>query len=263
MPLLILNLFALTAFAGTVTLTGTCVSKLNSNNTINFSISNSGTDSASGLFIQSFPAFSNITTGYYYANQITPEGTAHFAINSSISNSIGTFIYYFIATYQEGTQLFTVVFPCSVKNSETYSSMAGISNVSVKDVNSSTFRVTGSIYSFSQSRISGNIVLIAPPELKRQGSAPVPFSISPYQYSNFTFYGNLQPGNSTYSGAVALEYAYNGINYGSLDIISINPYQPGPDYLKEYAAPLAVIAAVIMLLLLVLRQRLIKRKRTK
>ena len=250
-----------TAFAGTVTLTGTCSAKLNPNNTINFSISNSGTESASNLFIASFPAFSGKQTGYYSANQIAPGQHSMFSINATQGNMTGTFIYYFVATYAQGMQIFTVVFPCTVKNSDTYPSTIGISNLTVDYVNSTSAKIAGSIYSFSQQQVSGNLTVIVPPMFRNAGEK-MQFSVGPYQYSNFTFYiGPQNQQNATYSGAVALEYSQNGINYAALSVMAIKPYPQQQDPLKEYAIQAASLLIILALIALAVRQRILKRRK--
>ena len=255
-------MIAYTAYAaGTVTLTGTCQSNLNPNGSINFSIANSGTESASSVVLQSYYAFSNKLTGTYSNSQISPDNAAIFDINSSIGNNTGSFAYYFLVTYQQGTQLFTVVFPCVVQNHGTHLALAGINNVTVKDINSTTAMVNGSIYSFSSNSIRGNITLILPPELERNGSRISRFTVNPYQYQNFTLYANLPTQNNTYSGAVALEYSSNGTTYSSVYILKIVPYSSGQNQLKAYLVQAAIIAIIIMIALLFLRQRILKKKR--
>lgn len=254
-------MLACTAYAiGTVTLTGTCQSNLNHNGSINFSIANSGTESASSVVLQSYYAFSNKLTGTYLAAQIRPDNAALFDINSSIGNNTGSFAYYFLVTYQQGTQMFTVVFPCVVQNHGTHLTLVSISNVTVRDINSTTAKVTGSIYSFSSNTISGNITLILPPELERNGSRISGFVVNPYQYHNFTLYSNLPSQNNTYSGAVALEYSSNGTTYSSVSIIKIISYSAGQDQLKGYLVQAAIIAIIVILLLLILRQRILRKK---
>ncbi len=254
-------MLAYTAYAaGTVTLTGTCQSNLNTNGSINFSIANSGTESASSVVLQSYYAFSNKLTGTYPAVQVSPGHAALFDINSSIGNDTGSFAYSFLVTYQQGTQMFTVVFPCVVQNHGTHLALVGISNVTVQDINSTTAKVDGSIYSFSSNTISGNITLILPPELERNGSRISGFVVNPYQYHNFTLYANLPSQNNTYSGAVALEYQSNGTTYSSVSIIKIIPYSAGQNKLKGYLVQAAIIAIIIIIALLVLRQRILRKK---
>ena len=260
-PILLISMLACTAYAaGTVTLTGTCQSNLNHNGSINFSIANSGTESASAVVLQSYYAFSNRLTGTYSAAQISPDHAAVFDINSSIGNNTGSFAYYFLVTYQQGTQMFTVVFPCVVQNHGIHPALVGISNVTVQDINSTTAKVNGSIYGFSSNTISGNITLILPPELARNGSRISGFVANPYQYHNFTLYANLPSQNNTYSGAVALEYSSNGTTYSSVYIIKIAPYSAVQNQLKGYLVLVAITAIIIIIALLVLRQRILKKK---
>lgn len=262
LPILLISMLVYTAYAaGTVTLTGTCRSNLNQNGSINFSIANSGTESASSVVLQSYYAFSDKLTGTYSTSQISPDKAALFDINSSIGNNTGSFAYYFLVTYQQGTQLFTVVFPCVVQNHGAHLSLLGISNVTVQDINSTTAKVNGSIYSFSSKSISGNITLILPPELERNGSRISSFAITPYQYHNFTLYSNLPSQNNTYSGAVALEYSSNGTTYSSVYIIKITPYSAGQNQLKGYLVQAAIIAIIIIIALLILRQRIMRKRR--
>ena len=262
LPILLISMLAYTAYAaGTVTLTGTCRSNLSNNQSINFSIANSGTESASSVVLQSYYAFSNKLTGTYSTSQISPGHAALFDINSSVGNNTGSFVYYFLVTYQQGTQIFTVVFPCVVQSHGTHPALIGINNVTVNDINSTTAKVNGSIYSFSSNTINGNITLILPPELERNGSRISGFAVNPYQYHNFTLYANLPSQNNTYSGAVALEYSSNGTTYSSVYIIKIIPYSAGQNQLKGYLVQAAIIIVIVIILLLVLRQRILRKKR--
>ncbi len=262
LPILLIGMLACTAYAaGTVTLTGTCQSNINRNGSINFSISNSGTDSASAVLLQSYSAFSNKLTGSYSANQIGPGRTAFFEINSSMGNRTGSFAYSFLLTYQQNTQIFTVVFPCVVQSNGTSASLAAISNVSVQDVNSTTEKISGSIYSFSQSPISGNLTLILPPALKPKSNTTISFTANPYSYYNFTLYANAPSQNNTYSGAVALQYSDNGTTHSYVSIIKIIPYSANQGQLKAYLIQGAILAVIAIILILVARQRIIKRKK--
>lgn len=261
LPILFMGILAYTSYAaGTVTLTGTCQSSLNSNSSINFSIANSGTESASSVVLQSYYAFSGRLTGTYSANQISPGHAALFDINSSTGSSPGSFAYYFIVTYRQGTQIFTVAFPCVVQSGGTYLPLAGISNVTVQDLNSTTARIDGSVYGFSAKPINGSLTLILPPELEKNGSTPSGFTVNPYHYYNFTLYANLPSQNSTYSGALALEYSSNGATYSSVSIIQIAPYSAKQGQLKGYLVQAAAIAIIVAIAILIVRQRLMKKK---
>ncbi len=266
LPIALLSMLAIFSnmsyAAGTVTLTGTCQSGLGKNGNINFSILNSGSDFASSVILQSYTAFSSRKTGTYAAKQIGPGQNIFFNISSGIVNRTGSFAYSFLLTYQQGTQTFTVLFPCVVNSGNVSQSLLRITNLSVTDINSTTGRISGSIYSLSQNSISGNITLMLPPALERNGGAAASFTINPYQYYNFTLYSGLPQQNNSYSGAVALEYSENGITHSSASIITVSPSPISQNRLKGYLVQAGIMFVIAVIVILFIRQRMIRRKKS-
>ena len=87
------------AFAGTVVLTGTCASVVK-NNTVNFSIANSGNDSAYGLIVNPYISGANVIGNYSIA-RLDPGSTANFAVRLSNITAKGTYVDYFVVDYQQ------------------------------------------------------------------------------------------------------------------------------------------------------------------
>jgi len=103
-------LLASLAFAGTVVLTGTCASVVK-NNTVNFSIANSGNDSAYGLIVNPYISGANVIGNYSIA-RLDPGSTANFAVRLSNITAKGTYVDYFVVDYQQGSSFFSAMFPC-------------------------------------------------------------------------------------------------------------------------------------------------------
>ena len=101
---------------GTVTLTGTCTSAIltPSSNSITFSISNSGNDSAVGVSVTPvFPGMSVAATGSSQT-LLPPGGILSYLFESSGMPENGSYAGHFYVTYDQGQSQFHAIFPCMV-----------------------------------------------------------------------------------------------------------------------------------------------------
>ena len=95
--------------AGTVSLTGTCSHSLG-NNTVLFSLENSGNDSAYNVHV--LPSIEGEGQRTYNLGTLEPKGYLYTYVNITNISAMGTYADYFTVAYQQDTQSFVAVFPC-------------------------------------------------------------------------------------------------------------------------------------------------------
>jgi len=98
--------------AGTVTFTGSCTKAALNSTVISFKLLNSGNDTAYNLFIVPNVRDASPENSSYGINTMTPGSQKTLNITLVNVTARGTYASYFITTYQQGSSVFTAVFPC-------------------------------------------------------------------------------------------------------------------------------------------------------
>ena len=229
---------------GTVTLTGTCTSAIltPSSNSITFSISNSGNDSAVGVSVTPvFPGMSVAATGSSQT-LLPPGGILSYLFESSGMPENGSYAGHFYVTYDQGQSQFHAIFPC----------MVDIGGIATSDITVSSVKQlqNGSIVVAVDN--SGNASL---ENVSISSYAPEPLVITPHSLSV-----SLAPGTSTvvfsmpdkppegasYVSDFAVSYAFNGVHYASVYTYSIGASTASGNGISAY-----LIKNIVWLLLAV------------
>jgi len=234
------------ASAGTVTLTGGCRTAVITNNTVQFHIVNSGNDTAFNMVLT--PVLTNAQpVGAYTINSLGPLQNATLMVKVANITEKGTSPAYFVAAYQQGSNVFTAVFPCLLSFFNATTSQVLLSANALAFSNG-TAKVTVSAFDAGASDINANVSLVVPPTFSFSSSKYYTIGLTPYQTTNVYF--TLQyPAGSTasYSIAALSSYSHDNLSYGTFTAFIIAP----PKLLPTNTVPIFtyVVAAVIVLIL--------------
>lgn len=244
--------------AGTVTLTGGCTNQNISGNTISFNLLNSGNDTAFNLILNATIPHARTTQSVYPLNILGPGANATFEINISNVSERGTSAVQFTLAYQQGTSVFTAVFPClaPIKNSTVSHLYVSLNKTSVQ---SGVVSVRVNLFNAGTDTESANVSLMLPPTFSYKSSPVVHVTLAPYKTDNVTFSLGIPGGSpASYSAAAVASYSKDNLSYTSLVkfVIDTSASSSGSIFssLILYAA-LAVAVVVIVLILLSLRRK--------
>ncbi|MDE1823169.1 MAG: hypothetical protein KGI00_01160 [Candidatus Micrarchaeota archaeon] len=247
----------LIASAGTVTLSGTCPSKLVNGNA-SFSLSNSGNESATSLII-TLHFIGNVTSNKsVQIGKIAPAQSLNVSVPVSGNGNSGTFGSYFLVAYRQDSSVFSAIFPCLIDigngtasqllvNSEVVSKISGNSTVNVSVVNG------------GYTSINASVDLVLPIGLSAPFGSHKALLLGPSSRDGIFFPVTYPNGTGSYAGAVVVSYQENGLNHASLSTITIGTQglkkgmQLGA--LLEYAVAIVFVAFVILILRARLRRK--------
>lgn len=153
------------ACAGTVTLTGSCPNRA-LNGTAFFNLSNSGNDSAYRLTI--VPRIPTALTEYatYNLDDLPPDSTGVFNMTLVNVTGRGTYAGQVDVAYEQGTDYFTAVFPCTFSFRNATSSSVYLTPTVVNE-GDGTVLVRVSVFNGGASEADMNVSLILPLLLQR------------------------------------------------------------------------------------------------
>jgi hypothetical protein len=243
------------AFAGTVTLTGSCPNRV-LNGTAFFNLSNSGNDSAYRLTV--VPRIPTARTKYaaYNLSVLAPGATGAFNMALASATGRGTYAGQVDVAYQQGNEYFTAVFPCTFSFRNATASSVYLTPT-VIDEGNGTVLVRVSVFNGGATEVNANVSLILPPSLSVASALNIAQDLRPNAQSNVSFYVNPPPAQASYSAAVAASYDSGGMGYASLSTFAISPGKSQPINIGT-AALGAAAAAVCALLVLLVRSSLKK-----
>lgn len=254
--------------ASTVTLTGTCYSQVlnQTNNYIQFNITNSGNGTATDMLIEpvltgASPA--NATNATIEIPLVAPGGnypTRFFVDN--FSNVSGSYVERFIVRYAQGSSTFTTLFPCLISIGRSAHSLLAVTTVG--KLNNNVYVNVSSIATFP---IDAEVDVYAPSEfsvaqptrnitIEQQSDYNVTFPISTPAFTN-----------SEFPIAVAVSYVSDNVHYSTLAITTVD-FGAGPNSLLkqvtgkfvEYSLAAAIIMVVMLILLSIIMNRKKKKK---
>ncbi len=245
------------ASAGTVTLTGTCGTYSPSSKTINFTLSNSGNDSAYNLVIT--PTIPNTQTanGVSAINNLGP--SARVVASFNITNILrrGTVPAYFTVAYQQGSEVFTAVFPCTMSLLNSTSSQVLLTTNSSIVNGNATVKIK--VFNAGTVPVTANVSLILPPSFTYQSVRYSQVTLAQYQTANVTFSLSAPVGSqSSYSVAAAASYLQGNLSHASLVTFIIRPPQQvtaGVGSLLLLGVGVVVAAVIVLIVLSLLRKR--------
>ncbi|MDE1828315.1 MAG: hypothetical protein KGH65_04095 [Candidatus Micrarchaeota archaeon] len=222
-PMLLIMLLG-TASAGTVSLTGTCQSNLMSGNILNFTLVNSGNDTAYNLQLSPVLSGAQAENLSYPLGSLPSDQGATFLIPLTNITVKGTFIDALVATYQQGSNVFTALFPCTVN--------MGKSTVSAVFLSVNTFSSSGtSIMNVSalnsiNTNLTVNVSALFPPSFSFITKPSYLLHLGPYGTQKVQFVVNYPTTQASYTGAIVDHYVYKNSSYASFAPIVVSQSPP-------------------------------------
>ncbi|MGC8586597.1 MAG: hypothetical protein ACP5HW_02850 [Candidatus Micrarchaeia archaeon] len=248
--------------AGTVTLSGTCQNYI-VNNSIMFSLSNSGNDTAYNLIISPIISGAVTLNSSFSVNALAPGRS--FSIKVPLENFgiPGTYAEGFIVSYQQGLSVFSALFPCTVwfgkpTVSPIYETIKWNKDGDTAIINVSLFDGLGISY-------VGNISLMVPPTFSFISNKSYSFNVEPYTYSNFTFKVAFPKGASSYTLAAVASFTSDDLHYTNLVPFVVNTSAKSvvPRSYYILVAGAVIVLIIIILLTFIIRSMLRKKKKPK
>ncbi|MEM4063919.1 MAG: hypothetical protein QXR16_00390 [Candidatus Micrarchaeaceae archaeon] len=246
-----------TLHAGTVVLSGTC-GTYPIDGAINFTLSNSGNTSAYSIVLSPRILNASMPRSTYNVSVLNPGTSANVKIPIANLSLVGSYVMYFIASYQQGSSTFTAVFPCliAVGKPATSQIYATVSTSTSKGVST----INASIFSAVQQNIITNVSLILPPGFSYLTNASYTVTLLPYERKNLTFMVRSPEASASYSGGVALNYRLNGANYAALATIVISQQSSSPIFNATSLIYYAAAAVIVIVILFIVRSAFLSRK---
>jgi hypothetical protein len=246
------------ACAGTVTLTGSCPNRV-LNGTAFFNLSNSGNDSAYRLTV--VPRIPTAQTGYasYNLTELAPGSAAQFNMTLVNATGRGTYAGQVDVAYQQGTDFFTAVFPCTFSFRAAPASSVYMTP-SLSHESNGTVLVRVAVFNGGASQVEANVSLILPPSLS---AAPgnVSLVLPPEAQRNVSFQVSTPSAQASYSAAAAAGYESGGLAHASLATFVISPSVSQP--VNPGTVSLGIAAVAVMALLVLLVRSSMKKRRNK
>ncbi|MDE1850433.1 MAG: hypothetical protein KGH54_01405 [Candidatus Micrarchaeota archaeon] len=221
---LLLTLLTSAASAGTVSLTGTCQSNLMPGNTLNFLLVNNGNDTAYNLQLSPIIAGASPQNLSYPVNVLTPTINAIFLIPLLNISTLGTYIDAFVATYQQGSQVFTALFPCTINMGKATTSAVFLSVNTFSSGGTAIMNV--SALNAIDANLSVNVSSLFPPSFTFITARSYILELGPYQTKKIQFVVQYPPSQGSYTGAIVDHYVYSNLSYSSFAPIQISQSAP-------------------------------------
>jgi hypothetical protein len=260
--LLALALVVGLAGASTVTLTGTCYSGVvdQPNNYILFNLTNSGNGTATNLVITPLidgaaPNNTTITLPF-----VAPGSTYSEHIYVWNFTTAGSYVERFLVRYNQGTNVFTTVFPCLADFLQGAQSMLAITRLGESGNNAQI-----NISNIANYSINSQITVYAPPSfvvvppsknvtINGNGRATASFVINPPAFTNAEF-----------PVAIGVSYIKDGVHYATLAITTITfAGTPSISKLPQLGSTLLVIlliAAILIIIILIIISIIMNRRK--
>jgi len=246
--LLLLTLLTGIASAGTVSLTGTCQSDLMPGNTVNFLLVNTGNETAYNLQLSPIITGASPQNLSYPVNVLTPTINTLFLIPLLNISTLGTYIDAFVATYQQGSQVFTALFPCTINMGKATTSAVFLSVNTFSGSGTSIMNV--SALNAIDANLTVNVSSLFPPSFTFVTARSYLLELGPYQTKKVQFVVQYPTSQGSYTGAIVDHYVYANLSYASFAPIQISQSAPAA---QSGISPLliggiAVGAAMVLLI---------------
>lgn len=256
-----LVLLAGVASAGTVTLTGVCVNPSLNSTAVNFTLTNSGNDTAYSLVMSPVVQNAQPSQNTYGANALGPQARLSLNVSFSNVNKRGARGAYFIVAYQQGGSVFTAVFPCLISFYVRTSSQVLLTPYISAGANGNT-TVRVSAFNAGQGTIQANVSLMLPPTFTFRGSRNYTLALGPYQTGNVTFLLGfpLSGLQASYGAAAVASYVASNLSYATLATFTISAQKPASAALSSLILGAAALAVLLVLALIFVSLRRKKRR---
>ncbi|MGA3020652.1 MAG: hypothetical protein ABSD68_01740 [Candidatus Micrarchaeales archaeon] len=246
--------------AGTVTLTGSCKTIISNNATANFSLLNSGNDTAFNLVITPFIVGVQQQQKAYTISSLGPGSEKSIDANFTGIKQSGTYGGYFYAAYQQGSDVFMAVFPCLLSFfRQTQTQVLLSSNTTLGANGDATVRI--SAFNEGADSLEMLINLVVPPTFTYNGSEHYSLTLAPYQRGNVTFRLKVPSGQASYSAAAFISYSKGNLSFASSSTFVIAAQSQTSAKLSSLIPDLAILAIVIVLILILVS--ILRRKRNR
>ncbi len=254
-------LFGVSA-AGTVTLTGSCAVKNLTGGAIFFNLSNSGNDTAYNLVITPFLQNVKTSRSFYGVNSLGPGAGSSTEVGINSISDYGVSTGYFLTSYQQGTDVFSAVFPCLYTlGTQTSSQVLITEKTAVSSDGNAT--VTVSAFNKGSGQEKVNVSLMLPPAFVYTGASQYLLTLGPVSTpsstQNATFDLYISPSTQgSYSVAASASYKEGNLSHATLTTFVIS----GPaaatgstSSLLVYGAALVVAILLALILMSLMRRR--------
>ncbi len=204
--------------ASTVTLTGTCYAGLinQSNNYMQFNLTNSGNGTASSLLIEPVIDGASAINATISIPFVAPGSTYPERIYLDDFGLPGSYVERFVVSYSQGSASYITIFPCLVDMGQSAHSLLGITAIT-KTGN----MIHVNISNIADYPINANVVVFSPPSF----SISHPFeniTVNQYSLTNISFsFASPQYTNSQFPIAIAVSYIRNNVHYATLGVATI------------------------------------------
>ncbi|MDE1834848.1 MAG: hypothetical protein KGH64_05940 [Candidatus Micrarchaeota archaeon] len=245
------------ANAGTVTLTGTCLSNP-SNNTLVFSIINSGNEAGQNLGVSLHILGVNYAPKQYSIGTLRPGATNTISISLASLYQQGSLPAYLLVNYLQDGYTYYAAFPCQANLASTTLSNIKITS-SVASIRSNESEITADITNTGNSTINANIALILPPIFSYNRNLTQHVMLGPHATSTTAFKISYSPGNVSAGGSVAAYYVMNGLYYSTLAPLAVSTAHTNTGIMNYWP----FLAVIILTLFIALRTYLLRNKRVK
>lgn len=255
--LALLVLFGIVS-AGTVTLTGSCVNYKIGSSTIPFTLSNSGNDTAYNLLITPVVPHAQTAQSLYNISSLGPGSSSTLEVGISNISEKGMSAAYFSLAYQQGSSVFTAVFPCLIPIKNATTSQVFV-NINESAVENGVADVRVNVFNAGADEETANVSLILPSTFTYRSSPSILLSLAPHKGSNVTFSLGFPAGyQASYSVAAVASYSKDNLSYTSLMTFLISSSGSSSESIFGsllFDAAIALVALVLILILISLRKK--------
>lgn len=237
------------AGASTVTLTGSCYSKIinQTNNYIQFNLTNSGNGSATNLLLEPIIQGATPINESVSIPLVAPSGFYPERIYLTNFSSPGSYVERFVARYSQGSSTFITIFPCLVNIGQSAQSLLGITSV-----NRHNSDILVNISNIADYPISAQVAAYAPPEFTITPSSKNT-TVNQYALTNVSFaLTTPQYTNAEFPVAIAVSYTRNGVHYATLAVTTITFGSSSSVKLSNLGSNILLIAIAIVIALVVI-----------
>jgi len=204
--------------ASTVTLTGTCYASLinQTNNYLQFNLTNSGNGTASNLVIEPVIDGASPTNATISLSLVAPGTTYPEKVYLNNFGIPGSYVERFVVSYSQGSASYITIFPCLVDIGQSAQSLLGITSIT-----KSGNHISANISNIADYPITANVVVFSPPSF----SISQPFknvTVNQYSLTNVSFsFGSPKYTNAQFPIVIAVSYLKDGVHYATLGVATI------------------------------------------
>lgn len=249
------------ARAGTVSLSGSCRNFLLPGNILNFTLYNSGNDTAYNLIVSPKIFGAKAVNSTYTLSSVQPGINYTVYIKFTNITHQGSYAYGSVVAYQQGVgQTFTAIFPCLINIGKPATSQVFLTTTN--SVANGRAVINVSLFNAGTPQLNVSITPLLPPLFSFVTNSSYTLSIKPYSTRNASFIVTFPISQSTYTGAVSANYILNNVSYSTLALVYVNaqPSQASKTLPLLYIGIGVVILVLLILIILSLRRRRRTRK---